>query len=682
MAHVLLPCDLPSWPDVQQHMAQLSACTDGHQVARVMTAIYDLCCVSLDPDDAQRGDEPHPGMSDFGRFVEEVMSEEERNRFLKETLPRMSSRAAELKRLKPAGGFLYSLRKEEGRFELERSLVASLLANAFFSTFPKRNSKTHPTLQDFRMADFFTHLNKRSHQKKLKAFLRYFETLDATPGGNVIFTRKVIQGPSLPGWLCSDRPLVPLVLRHEGTVHHAETHVYRACTCSQVIGGDVIKASTSKEARLFFSFPEILVILSFVEGLADEEALIAECAAGTQAGLCFLDLTDFSEDPSRQFEDRFLLRELNKALAALTYDKEEVNSRRASLTSKSQPVSRRGSEQARKGELRKKFSSQNSSKYSMKTASQTSVDPSSLKEENYYTADEDSDEGGGYTEETSISRSADSLGFVLGEDSGDEELPPHERLDDFRKRIRKRTRRRLSRRRSSNSSYAGTSSDMDDILEDPEPCLLTPCLRPASSEPSLVTPRDSLYTKSPLSEAAETVLVNLTGKKMMVTSSNGHLKAYSYDGVNPNLPVPFKARFRERRHKSVEASISIDRTPSSIDDDSQSMQKMTSGRWMAVEADDDGNGDLQLRVSIMWLAASMADLQTLVLYTLGHEQLSEMSSVYSQILRREWRVGDLSCEVLRFCRNRLYPKLRPPVTLFSQIVGRPPDTPPSQDSLD
>ncbi|GBM03919.1 hypothetical protein AVEN_179782-1, partial [Araneus ventricosus] len=79
------------------------------------------------------------------------------------------------------------------------------------------------------------------------------------------------------------------------------------------------------------------------------------------AGLCFLDPTDFSEDPSRQFEDRFLLRELNKALAAFTYDKEEANSRRASLTSKSQSVSRRGSDQARRGELRKKFSSQNSS---------------------------------------------------------------------------------------------------------------------------------------------------------------------------------------------------------------------------------------------------------------------------------------------------------------------------------
>ncbi|GFU37478.1 uncharacterized protein TNCV_4274201 [Trichonephila clavipes] len=152
----------------------------------------------------------------------------------------------------------------------------------------------------------------------------------------------------------------------------------------------------------------------------------------------------------------------------------------------------------------------------------------------------------GLTEETSFSRSADSLGFVLGEES-DEDLPSHERLGDFRKRIWKRTRRRLSRRRSS-SSYAGSSSDMDDILEDPEPCPLPFPLRPASSEPSLhvASPLALSPQRSPLSEAAEAVLVQMSGKRMMVTSSNGHLKAYSYDGVSPNLPVPFRARFRQR----------------------------------------------------------------------------------------------------------------------------------------
>lgn len=43
--------------------------------------------------------------------------------------------------------------------ELERGFIASLLAHAFFSTFPKRTIKTHPTLQDFNFTNFFRHLN-------------------------------------------------------------------------------------------------------------------------------------------------------------------------------------------------------------------------------------------------------------------------------------------------------------------------------------------------------------------------------------------------------------------------------------------------------------------------------------------------------------------------------------------
>ena len=45
------------------------------------------------------------------------------------------------------------------RFPLDYNLVAALLANAFFSTFPKRTEKTHPTLQDFNFTNFFKNLD-------------------------------------------------------------------------------------------------------------------------------------------------------------------------------------------------------------------------------------------------------------------------------------------------------------------------------------------------------------------------------------------------------------------------------------------------------------------------------------------------------------------------------------------
>lgn len=40
-----------------------------------------------------------------------------------------------------------------------------------------------------------------------------------------------------------------------------------------------------------------------------------------------------------------------------------------------------------------------------------------------------------------------------------------------------------------------------------------------------------------------------------VRSSNGRLKAYSYDGVSPNLPVPFRASFRRRKGKRHEDDV-------------------------------------------------------------------------------------------------------------------------------
>ncbi|KFM68583.1 Poly(ADP-ribose) glycohydrolase 1, partial [Stegodyphus mimosarum] len=312
-----------------------------------------------------------------------------------------------------------------------------------------------------------------------------------------------------------------------------------------------------------------------------------------------------------------------------------------------------------------------------------------------------------------VSRSlrSESVGFVLGGDSEEENEfyrpNQHERLEDFRKRIRKRTRRRLSRR-SSRSSYSGSSgsSDMEDISEDPElPVPQTRIIRPASSEPSIITALDEAAT-TPLdfpllSPAAETALITLGGKKMMVTSSNGHLKAYSYDGVNPNLPVPFKAKFRRRRHHSEEGDKSFDKDllwsasmmercsstedlsscsgfkneeSSILDGDKDDPKKTSPSRWPVAAAPwtcCGDEGDSQLKSIILWLAASMAELPALILYTLQEPALDDIISVYGKVLNRKWTVGDLSCEVLRFCRNRISPKRRIglPPQLFRQLIG-------------
>lgn len=39
--------------------------------------------------------------------------------------------------------------------------------------------------------------------------------------------------------------------------------------------------------------------------------------------------------------------------------------------------------------------------------------------------------------------------------------------------------------------------------------------------------------------------------QLVKTLADGGIKSYSFDGVNPNLPVPFKARFRVRRAETL-----------------------------------------------------------------------------------------------------------------------------------
>lgn len=63
--------------------------------------------------------------------------------------------------------------------ELDYNFVSSLIAHGFFSTFPKRTEKTHPTLQDFNFSRFFKFLNTNAQKSKLRSLLHYFDWLEA-----------------------------------------------------------------------------------------------------------------------------------------------------------------------------------------------------------------------------------------------------------------------------------------------------------------------------------------------------------------------------------------------------------------------------------------------------------------------------------------------------------------------
>lgn len=60
----------------------------------------------------------------------------------------------------PPNNKIFGCRLVADKVILNYDLIAALLANAFFSTFPKRTEKTHPTLQDFNFTAFFRNLSE------------------------------------------------------------------------------------------------------------------------------------------------------------------------------------------------------------------------------------------------------------------------------------------------------------------------------------------------------------------------------------------------------------------------------------------------------------------------------------------------------------------------------------------
>ncbi|GFG28940.1 hypothetical protein Cfor_00345 [Coptotermes formosanus] len=338
MALVILPCDLPWWPTVQRHLTQLSLARNSKDLIENMQKIHNICNIGLDPDDDDK-----PDLTVFGGleiFLDSDMTEEERCHFLEVTAPSMVHKALQLKQLKPAGGFHFSLQQQADRVELERGFIASLLAHAFFSTFPKRTIKTHPTLQDFNFTSFFKHLNMNSQKAKLRSILYYFDKLEAEgePQGRVTYSRQLMTSKewlTIEDWLESGQSLCPLAIRHEGRLERAENSFLNICFTSSRLGGHVLADGSSQECMQFCIQPELLAILPYVEALEDNEVLsvdgllqvarisdphnkaIFEPLAQIQVrSVCCMDAENYLQLPVSQFEEDNVLRELNKAVLA------------------------------------------------------------------------------------------------------------------------------------------------------------------------------------------------------------------------------------------------------------------------------------------------------------------------------------------------------------------------------
>ncbi|KAK1126603.1 hypothetical protein K0M31_004232 [Melipona bicolor] len=337
MALVMLPCDLPWWPAVVKQLDRAAAARNSEDLVEAMQRLHDMCNISLDPEEDVQDPELFSGLA---TFLDNDLDTTERDQIFVNTIPRMVERAKALRSCKPPQGLHFSLQQQGDCVEYSYAFISSLIANAFFSTYPKRTAKTHPTLRDFNFTNFFKHLYNNGQKAKLRSIFRYYDYLDNDNAldGKLIISRQVMvskQWLTIEDWLESNVPLCPLMIRHEGRLDRVEPEakVLRVCFASAKFGGGVLDGDVTQETVHIATHPEMLVAILSVEALEDNEVLIVEGVRHISrindsrnraifeplpkpniVTVCCIDPEDYSRLPLSQFEEDNILREMNKSL--------------------------------------------------------------------------------------------------------------------------------------------------------------------------------------------------------------------------------------------------------------------------------------------------------------------------------------------------------------------------------
>ena len=222
-------------------------------------------------------------------FFEQYTTDEEKKVIFQSTLPGMTRLALNLPSLVTAP--LPLLRCDQMRdVTLSQIQIACLLANAFFCTFPRRNSTGFTSeYANFPGINFHTlfspdqsplfesdaNIPCLSKQKanKLKCIFHYFKrVLSDQPAGCVTFRRQQLEQPY--EWSLKDCTLTNLKIDNEGRIEDAEYNTLKVDFANKKLGGGVISGGCVQEEIYFLICPEMIISRLFVECLQPHEALV------------------------------------------------------------------------------------------------------------------------------------------------------------------------------------------------------------------------------------------------------------------------------------------------------------------------------------------------------------------------------------------------------------------------
>ncbi|KAL7889947.1 hypothetical protein AOLI_G00022050 [Acnodon oligacanthus] len=157
---------------------------------------------------------------------------------------------------------------------MSQEQIACLLANAFFCTFPRRNSRKSE-YSNYPEINFYRLFEGSSPRKieKLKTLLCYFRRVTTSkPTGLVTFTRQSLN--SFSKWESSATQLTRLHITYEGTIEDQGYGMLQVDFANRMVGGGVTGLGLVQEEIRFLINPELIVSRLFTEALDHNECLI------------------------------------------------------------------------------------------------------------------------------------------------------------------------------------------------------------------------------------------------------------------------------------------------------------------------------------------------------------------------------------------------------------------------
>ncbi|XP_045485572.1 poly(ADP-ribose) glycohydrolase isoform X1 [Pieris rapae] len=212
-------------------------------------------------------------------LFDEYLEEEETKYFFNVTLPQMAKLALGLPKLIQTAIPLLKQR-ENHSISLSQQQVSSLLANAFFCTFPRRNSRR--TSAEYANYPFINYSNlfnltpKEHVLEKLKSICHYFRRVcSKVPTGVITFSRRSVPPNHCPDWENSSVSLATLPVHIDSEVIIEDLPgLIQVDFANKFLGGGVLRGGCVQEEIRFVICPELMLSMLFTEVLAANETLI------------------------------------------------------------------------------------------------------------------------------------------------------------------------------------------------------------------------------------------------------------------------------------------------------------------------------------------------------------------------------------------------------------------------